>query len=59
MCTIPELHDYHPFECDPERVEFMDSLLANNKHYLAVAECMEAAVRSPNPTLRELKAANE
>ena len=42
-----------------ERLEFIDSLLADNKYLFPIAERVEGGVRSPNPMQRELKAANE
>jgi hypothetical protein len=40
-------------------LEFIDSLLADNKYVFHIAEHVEGGVRGPNPTQRELKAANE
>jgi len=57
--NIAELYDLHHFECNAERLEFIDSLLADNKYLFPVAECVEGGVRGPNPTQRVSKAANE
>jgi len=59
MDNIAELCDLHHFESAAERLEFIDSLLADNKYLFPVAERVEGGVRSPNPTQRESKAANE
>jgi hypothetical protein len=40
-------------------LEFIDSLLANNKYLSPIAECGEGGVCSPNPAQREWKAAKE
>jgi hypothetical protein len=57
--NIPQIYDLHPFESAAERLEFIDSLLADNKYLFPVGEHVEGGVRSPNPTQRESKAANE
>jgi hypothetical protein len=54
-----ELYDLHHFESAAERLEFIDSLLADNKYLFPVAERVEGGVRGPNPTQRESKADNE
>jgi len=56
---IAEPYDLHHFESDAERLEFIDSLLADNKYLFPVVECMEGGVRGPNQTQRVSKAANE
>jgi len=56
---IAELYDLHCFESAAERLEFIDSLLADNKYLFPVAEGVEGGVRGPNPMQRESKAANE
>jgi hypothetical protein len=56
---IAELDYLHRFELATERLEFTDSLLADNKYHFPVAELVEAGVRGPNPTQRKSKAANE
>jgi len=57
--NIAELYDLHRFESAAERLEFIDSLLADNKYLFPVAEHVEGGVHGPNPTKRESKAANE
>jgi len=57
--NIAELYDLHRFESVAEHLDFIDSLLADNKYLFPVAECVEGGVRSPNPTQRESKAANK
>ena len=57
--NIAELNDLHCFESNAECFEFIDSLLADNKHLVPVAECVEGGVCGPNPTQRMSKAANE
>jgi len=57
--NIAELYDLHHFESAPERVEFIDSLLADNKYLFRAAERVEGGVRGPNPMQRESNAANE
>jgi hypothetical protein len=57
--TIAELYDLHSFKSDAERLEFIDSLLAENKYLFPVAGHMEGGVRGPNQTQRASKAANE
>jgi hypothetical protein len=57
--NMAELYDLHRFESAAERLEFIDSLLADNKYLFLVAEGMEGGVRGPNPTQRESKADNE
>jgi len=54
-----ELYDLHNFESDAEHLEFIDSLLADNKYLFPVAECVEGGVRGPNSMQRESKAANK
>jgi len=57
--NIAELDDLHRFESAAERLEFIHSLLADNKYHCPIAERVEGGVRSPNPTQRESKDANE
>src|SRR5882757_10759822 len=57
--NIVELYDLHRFESAAERLEFIDSLLADNKYLFPIAERVEGGVRGPNATQRESKAANE
>jgi len=49
---IAELYDLHCFESDAEHLEFIDSLLADNKYLFPVSACVEGGVRSPNPMQR-------
>jgi hypothetical protein len=57
--NIAELYDLHRFESTAERLEFIESVLADNKYLLPNAERVEGGVRGPNLTQRESKAANE
>jgi hypothetical protein len=57
--NIAELYDIHRFESAAEHLEFIDSLLVDNKYLFPVAEHVEGGVRSSNPTQRESKADNE
>ena len=57
--NIVELYDLHHFESVAERLEFVDSLLADTKYHFPVAEHVEGCLRGPNPMRRESKAANE
>jgi len=57
--NIAERYDLQRFESAAERLEFIDSLLAENKYLFPVAERVEGGVRSPKPTQRESKADNE
>jgi len=56
---IAEHYDLHRFESDAECLEFIDSLLADNKYLFPVAERVEGGVRGPKLTQRVSKAANE
>jgi hypothetical protein len=56
---IAELYVLHRFESAAERLEFIDSLLTDNKYLFPVAERVEGGVRGPNQTQRESKAENE
>jgi len=56
---IAELYDLHHFESNAEHLEFMDSLLADNKYLFPLAEHVEGGVRGANPMQRVSKAANE
>jgi len=56
---MAELYTLHCFESDTELLEFVDSLLADNKYHFPLAECMEGGVHSANPTQSESRAANE
>jgi len=57
--NIAELFDHHHFESATERLEFIDSLLAEDMYHFPVAERVEGGVHGPNPTQRESKADNE
>jgi len=57
--NITENYDLHRFESATERLEIIQSLLGHNKDHFPVAECVEGGVHSPNPTQRELIAADE
>jgi hypothetical protein len=57
--NIAELYDLHRLESATEHLEFIDSLLADNKYLFPITEHVEGGVRGPNPTERESKAANE
>ena len=57
--SVAERYDLRCIESDAERLEFIDSLVADNKYLFPVAERVEGGVRGPNPTQRESKAANE
>jgi hypothetical protein len=56
---IAELYDLHRSESNAEHLEFIASLLADNKYLFPVAQCVEGGVRGPSPTHRVSKAANE
>jgi len=56
---IAERYDLHRFEFAAERLEFINSLLADTKYLFPVAEHVKGGVRSPNATQRESKADNE
>jgi len=57
--NLAELCDLHRFESDAECLEFLDSLLADNRYLFPVQERVEDGVHSPNPTQRVSKTANE
>jgi len=57
--NVAELHDLNSFESDAEHLEFIYSLLANNKYLIPVAESAEGGVRSRNPSQRVSKATTE
>jgi len=57
--NIAELYDLHRFGSNAERLEFIDSLLADNKYLFSVAQRVKGGGRSPNRTQRVSKAANE
>jgi len=57
--NIAELYALQRFESTAERLEFIESLLADHKYLFPIAERVEGGVRDPNPMQRESKAANE
>jgi hypothetical protein len=57
--NIGELYDLHRFESAAERLEFLDSLLADYKYLFPIAERAQGGVRRPNPTQRESQGANK
>jgi len=57
--NIAELYDLQRFESAAERLEFIDSHLADNKYLFLVAEPFGRGVRGPNQMQRESKADNE
>ena len=52
-------YDLHRFETDAERLEFLDSLLADNKYFCHRAEHVQGGVCGLNPMQRVSKAAKE
>jgi len=50
--NIAELYNLHRFESAAERLEFIDSLLVDNKYLFPIAERVEGGVHGPNQTLR-------
>jgi hypothetical protein len=57
--NIAVLYDRNRFVSAAECVEFIHSVLAENKYLFPVAERVEGGVRGPNATQRESKADNE
>jgi hypothetical protein len=57
--NIVEHYDLHLFQSTAERLEYINSLLVNNRYLFPVAGCVEGDVCGPNPTQRESKANNE
>jgi len=57
--NIAALYDLHQFESAAEHLEFIDSLLAENKYLCPIAERVEGGVCGLNPMQRESKAGNE
>jgi len=57
--NIAELYDLHRFESAAEHLEFIDSVLADNRYLFLVVERVEGGVRGPNSTQRESKADNQ
>jgi len=56
--NIAGLYDLHRFQSDAEYLELIDSLVADNKYLVPVAQHVEGDECGPNPTQRESKAAN-
>jgi hypothetical protein len=57
--NIAEYNDLHRFESTAERLEFIDSLLADNQYLYSIEVRVEGGVRGQNPMQRESKAANQ
>jgi hypothetical protein len=57
--NIAEPYEPLRFESAPERLEFIDCLLADIKYLFPIAEHVEGAVHGPNPMQSKSKAANE
>jgi hypothetical protein len=57
--NITQLYDRHRFESAAVHCEFIDSLLAHNMSHSPIAGYVEGDVRSPIPTQKESKAANQ
>jgi hypothetical protein len=48
--NVAERYELHCFESDTEHLEFINSLLVDNKYLFPVAERVEGAVHGRNPT---------
>jgi hypothetical protein len=57
--NIVELYDLHCFESTAKHLEFIDSLGADNKYVVPVAELGVGGVRGTNPMQRRSQAANK
>jgi hypothetical protein len=57
--NIAELYDLHRFESAAERLEFLDSLLADFKYHFPIADRAQGGVHRPNPTQTESQGANK
>jgi len=57
--TIAELYDLHRVVSNAQRLELIDSLLADTKYRFPVAEHVEGGVRGPNPMQRVSTGANK
>jgi hypothetical protein len=57
--NIAEFYDLHCFESYAEHLEFINSLLAENKYLVRIAQHMKSGVHCPNPTQTVSKAANK
>jgi len=51
--NIAELYDLHNFQSTAQHLEYIDSLLADNKNHFPEAEREDGGVRVPNQTQRE------
>jgi len=56
---IAELYDLHHFESNEERLEFIESLLAENRYIFPLTDRVEGSECGANPTHSVSKAANE
>jgi hypothetical protein len=56
---IAEVHNLNHFESDTERLEFIDSLVADNKYLFHVAECVQGGLHGPNPMETVSKPSNK
>jgi hypothetical protein len=54
-----KLYDLHRFESSADHLKLIDSNLADNISHFPIAEHVEGGECGPNPTQRELKAAND
>jgi len=50
--NIAEINDLHRFESAAEHLEFIHSILPDNKYLFPIAECVGGGVRGPDPTQR-------
>jgi hypothetical protein len=57
--NIAEQYDLDRIKSAVERLEFIDSPMADNKNRFPIAERVEGGGRCPNPMQSELKAAND
>jgi hypothetical protein len=57
--NIAELYDLNRFKSDAEHLEFIVSLLSDNKYLFPIAERVEGGVCGPKLMQRVSKAANE
>jgi len=56
---IAEPYDLNSFGSNAERLEFIDSILTDNKYLFPLAERVEGGVHGANPMQRVLKADHE
>jgi len=54
-----EHYNLHRCESAAQHLEFIDSILPNNKELCPAAQCRKSAVCGPKPKHRQSKAANE